>query len=283
MLEYLDDQFNWDDPGAASVHDELPLWSAPFGMMLLEHIPVRPRMTVLDIGFGTGFPLLELAQRLGASSVVYGIDPWKAAFERVKEKMKRLDITNVKLVEGDASAMSFPDNTFHLIVSNTGINNFENVEKVFSECYRTAKPGGRIALTTNPRGHMTEFYNVLKDTMSQLNLEPLFDKLETHIAHRLSIDTVSRLLESAGFKIARTHRQSFVLRFADGSAFLNHSFIRHGFLDAWKALFPAEKLKQVFTRLETNLNRLAETEKEFKVTIPTAYIEGVKPTEQGAI
>ena len=277
MPTYLDDQFNWDDPGAASVHDELPLWSAPFGLMLLEHIPIKSRMTVLDIGFGTGFPLLELAQRLGTSSTVYGIDPWKAAFQRVTEKMTRLNITNVKLVEGDASAMNFPDDNFHLIVSNTGINNFENVEAVFSECFRTMKPGGSIALTTNPKGHMKEFYHVLKDTMTQLNLENLFDKLEAHIAHRLSVETVCGLLERAEFKIAHTHQQAFVMRFADGSAFLNHSFIRHGFLGAWKALFPEDKMEQVFTRLETNLNRLAKKEKVFKVTIPAAYIEAVKP------
>jgi hypothetical protein len=124
---------------------------------------------------------------------------------------------------------------------------------------------------------MTEFYQVLKETMSQLKLEHMFDRLETHIAHRLTVETVSGLLETSGFKITRTHQQPFVMRFIDGSAFLNHSFIRHGFLGAWKALFPADALEQVFTQLESNLNQLAETEKEFTVTIPTAYIEAKKP------
>jgi arsenite methyltransferase len=62
-------------------YDELPLWSAPFGIKLLEEVPLRKNIRALDIGFGTGFPLLELAQQLGASSVVYGIDPWEEAVE----------------------------------------------------------------------------------------------------------------------------------------------------------------------------------------------------------
>ncbi len=101
MLEYLDYSTDWDDPGVVSLHDELPLWSAPFGLMLLDQVKLRPGMTVLDIGFGTGFPLIELAQRLGNSSTVYGIDPWTAAIERTRSKIKFFKIKNVKLVAGE--------------------------------------------------------------------------------------------------------------------------------------------------------------------------------------
>lgn len=56
-----------------SVYDELPLWSAMCGLLLLRHIPLRQDMKVLDVGCGTGFPLLELAQRLGSTSTVFGL------------------------------------------------------------------------------------------------------------------------------------------------------------------------------------------------------------------
>jgi arsenite methyltransferase len=35
------------------LYDELPLWSAPFGLLLLERVPMRPGLTVLDVGAGT--------------------------------------------------------------------------------------------------------------------------------------------------------------------------------------------------------------------------------------
>ncbi|NIO86191.1 MAG: methyltransferase domain-containing protein [Candidatus Aminicenantes bacterium] len=142
--DYINYSSDWSDPETVSLHDELPLWSAPFGMMLLDRVKLNSNMTVLDIGFGTGFPLIDLAGRLGNSSTVYGIDPWSAAIEVVRRKIKIFGIKNIKLVEGDASAMDFKDNMFDLIVSNLGINNFENVEAVFRECFRVAKPGGGL-------------------------------------------------------------------------------------------------------------------------------------------
>ena len=277
MTEYLDNRFDLDDPEITDLFDELPLWSAPFGMMLLDKVKPEPRMTVLDIGFGNGFPLLELAQRLGESSTVYGIDPWAAAHHRVKKKIAAFNIKNVKLVEGDAAHMDFEDNTFDLIVSNTGVNNFADVPKVFRESFRVAKPGARIVLTTNPKGHMEEFYKILGETIRQLDMTHLLDKLETHIAHRLTGETICNLLTEAGFGLSALDHRSFSMRFATGSAFLNHALIKIGFLDAWKALFPKEELKRVFTILEKSLNTAAREQGEFIVTIPICYIEGIRP------
>jgi ubiquinone/menaquinone biosynthesis C-methylase UbiE len=274
--EYLNYSSDWNDPETVSLHDELPLWSAPFGMMLLDRVKLNSDMTVLDIGFGTGFPLIDLAGRLGNSSTVYGIDLWSAAIEVVRRKIKVFGINNVKLVEGDASAMDFKDNMFDLIVSNLGINNFENVEGVFRECFRVAKPGGRVALTTNPVGHMQEFYDVLAETMLQLNLGHLMDGLESQRQHRISSEKICHLLETVGFVISVVEHDSFSMRFANGSAFLNHYLIKYAFMDGWKGIFPPGQVRDVFIRLEANLNALAEGENGLKVTIPIAYIEGEK-------
>jgi len=276
MTEYLNYSSDWNDPETVSLHDDLPLWSAPFGMMLLDQVKLNSNMTVLDIGFGTGFPLIDLAGRLGNSSTVYGIDLWSAAIEVVRKKIKIFGIKNVKLVEGDASAMDFEDNMFDLIVSNLGINNFENVEAVFRECFRAAKPGGRIALTTNPVGHMQEFYDVLAETMTQLKLGHLTDRFESQRQHRISSEKICHHLETVGFVISAVKHDSFSMWFANGSAFLNHYLIKYAFMYGWKGIFPGELLKDVFGKLEENLNAAAEKQGEFNVTIPMAYIEGEK-------
>ena len=277
MLEYLESSVDWTDPVQVSAVDDLPLWSAPFGLMLLEHIKMGLNMTVLDVGFGSGFPLLEISQRLGASSMVYGIDPWKEAIERAKLKIKAFNIKNVQLVEGDASSMDFADNTFDLIVSNTGVNNFEKPGKVFEECFRVAKPNGQIALTTNPKGHMEEFYRLFKETLLEMDMAHLMKALEAQIDHRLSAETINNLLMEAGFVPSANLYHSFVMRFVDGSAFLNHFLIRYGFLEGWRNIIPSEELTRVFTQLEKNLNARAEELEELRMTIPVAYIEAEKP------
>ena len=173
--------------------------------------------------------------------------------------------------------MNFKDNMFDLIVSNLGINNFDNAAAVFRECFRVAKPKTPIALTTNPEDHMKEFYQVLTETIIQLKLEHVPDKFEAHQKHRLSVKKVCHLLETAGFAISQTQQKSFSMRFLNGTAFLNHYFIKYAFMDGWKSIFPTDLLKPVFTQLEKNLNALAKKKNEFKVTIPIAYIEGEKP------
>jgi arsenite methyltransferase len=275
-LDYLDTSIDWNDPDIVSSMDELPLWSAPFGLILLENFKIKPEMTVLDVSFGTGFPLLELAQRLGKSATIYGIDPWKAAHERTRLKMNLLNIKNVILVGGDASTMPFEDEKFDLITSNLGINNFQDPRKIFRECFRVAKPEAQIALTTNPKGHMEEFYSVFEETLKELSLNKLEEKFLLHLNHRLTPKIIQSYLKEAGFKVTKTRRNSFTLRFLDGDAFFSHSLIRYGFLEDWKKLIPAEFWHKVFTKLEAKLNSIAHNQGELFLTIPVVYIEGEK-------
>lgn len=105
------------------VGDELPIWSAPFGLKLLDYIDYKLNISAIDIGFGTGFPLTEIAMRLGNSSIVYGIDPWKEAVVRAKRKMEIFGINNVIIIDGVAGAMSLPINLKHRSLCSLNTSN----------------------------------------------------------------------------------------------------------------------------------------------------------------
>src|SRR4029453_6411254 len=124
--DFLSFHADLSSPELFSSYDEQPLWSAKFGLLLLAEVPFDDVATLLDVGCGTGFPLIELAERLGPDCRSHGIDPWLGALARAREKITTWGISNVTLHEGSAVAMPFPNNTFDLIVSNLGLNNFED-------------------------------------------------------------------------------------------------------------------------------------------------------------
>ena len=277
MTNFIKSNFNLDDRDTVSIIDELPLWSAPFGLKLLDTIKLRPNITALDIGFGLGFPLLEVAQRLGNSSKVYGIDPWKAAIVRTQTKINILGLTNVELIEGVAENIPLPDNSIDLIVSNNGINNVQDLEKVMNECKRVAKQSAQFVATVNLDETMIEFYNELEKVLVEEGLNENVIKLKKHIYEkRKPAEEMLNAFEKNEFKIINVDRDSFKYRYLNATAMFNHSFIRLAFMDSWIDLVPANKVNKIFTQVENRLNIKAQNDGEMTLTVPFVLIDAKK-------
>ena len=167
MTSYLNQQFDFSDSSLVSSLDELPIWSSYFGSLILERMKFTHNANILDVGCGTGYPLLEIAQRFGSTSTAYGVDPWGKALERAEFKMKIMNLANVKLIEHKAEELPFEDNFFNLVVSNNGVNNVEDPSGVFKECFRVCKPGAQFLFTVNLPGSMLEFYDVFEAVLKE--------------------------------------------------------------------------------------------------------------------
>lgn len=264
-LAFLEFTPDFSSPATVTAYDELPLWSSMFGLLLLEEVPLADVGAALDVGCGTGFPLIELAERLGPATEVHGVDVWTPALQRAREKIAARTTPNVTIHEASATSMPFPDARFDLIVSNLGVNNFDDRDAAIRECRRVIRPGGTIALTTNLQGHMSEYYEVFAET---LETDEERKRLQEHIEHRATVAGVRQLLEQHRFAVRRVVEREEVMRFANGAALFNHHFIKLGFLDAWKKVVPGRE-HAVFTRLLERLHG------EVRLTIPMAYVDAV--------
>jgi arsenite methyltransferase len=246
-MNYLQ-EIDYRTPGIGDLYDELPLWSAPFGLLLLDHVPLRRGITILDVGAGTGFLTIELAQRCGDDSQVIAVDPWEAAVTRLRRKVSHLGLTNVRTLVQDVATIDLPDASMDLIVSNLGINNFDDPEAALRACRRVAKPGADLLLTTNLVGHMAEFYETYRAVLMRV------------------------LLERTGFTFVEAITGSFRERFIDGSALLGHYFMRLGFVPGWKEIAPEGAMERTFAALEQRLNALATEQGGLALTVPLACI-----------
>jgi arsenite methyltransferase len=276
MPDFLHRTYDLHQPELASAFDQVSFWSARFGAFLFQHLTLRPNLTILDLACGTGFPLFELAQVYGPSCQVTGIDQWKEAVERARAKQQVYQLPNVRILEADAAQLPFGEHEFDLIVSHLGVNNFADSEAVLSECFRVAKPGASLVLTTNPTGCMRELYALFREVLLELHKLRELERLQQNEEHRGTKESLSGMLQAAGFHTVKIQEAAFQLRYADGSALFYHILTQVGFLEGWRQVVDAEDEEQVFALLETRLNQVAQARGELRLTVPMLYLEGEK-------
>ncbi|MBP6871229.1 MAG: class I SAM-dependent methyltransferase [Bacteroidales bacterium] len=257
------------DPALIHYLDELPLWSAPFALQILDKVIPAKNLRVLDIGFGTGVPLIELASRLGNSCKIYGIDPWKEACDRAGEKIRLFGINNITLFNAPAETLPLGDNSVDLIISNNGLNNVDDMEQVLKESFRVLVPSGKLIFTMNTEETMTEFYSIMQEVLSEYNLAASVTAMKNHIRQkRKPLPEVAGLLEKSGFIITSVDHDWFHYTFTDGTALFSHFFIRLAFLGPWLETVPKNYHQTIFSDIENRINTISSEKGHFRLTIP---------------
>lgn len=110
----------------------------------IEELREDEPKTILDIATGTGdFAFLSLS-KLQPERII-GIDISEGMLKVANEKAKERNVTDkITFEKQDATAMSFPDDTFNAVTVAFGIRNFEDIDAGFTEILRVLKPGGKF-------------------------------------------------------------------------------------------------------------------------------------------
>lgn len=111
----------------------------------LGSLDLRSGQTVLDVGAGTGFIAIEMAQRVGRAGRVVALDPSAplGAFAREAATKSAVgDILDWRL--GSAETLPFPDGMFDRAFCRWVLLHVEAAETVVNEMRRVVRSGGRI-------------------------------------------------------------------------------------------------------------------------------------------
>jgi len=117
----------------------------------VERLSVEEGETVLEIGFGTGHCLKRMAESVGETGKVYGVDISSGMLEVTRKRLDKAELMDrVKLYCGDAASLPYSDNTFDAAFMSFTLDLFDIAEipMLLEEVKRALKPRGRIAVAS---------------------------------------------------------------------------------------------------------------------------------------
>ena len=101
---------------------------------------LKPGMQVVDVGMGTGLVARQAARITGDPRKVTGVDPSAGMLKNAQVPV------GVKVVEGRAESIPFPDNSFDFLSMGYALRHISDLSVAFAEFHRVLKPGGRLCI-----------------------------------------------------------------------------------------------------------------------------------------
>ena len=165
----------------------------------LELLALQPGENILEIGFGTGHALLEMAHAVGTRGRVEGIDLSPGMLAVASRRVLHSGLAgNISLQVGDATCLPFPEPRFQAAFMSFTLELFSTTEipLVLAECRRVLVPDGRLGVVSLARKdtRMVSYYEWFHARYPRL--------IDCRPIH------VHQVLEEAGYIILQTLEKS---------------------------------------------------------------------------
>ncbi len=113
---------------------------------LIASLELQPGSRLLDLGAGSGWPALYMAEKSGCSVTL--VDLPANGLRIAEERATKDGISHrVTTVIADAAHLSFPDSSFDAISHSDLLCCLKHKRSVLASCRRTIRPNGRMAFT----------------------------------------------------------------------------------------------------------------------------------------
>jgi ubiquinone/menaquinone biosynthesis C-methylase UbiE len=190
-----------------SYHSEVPL----------RTLQIAKGAKVLDVGCGWGDTAIQLAEMVGPTGSVLGLDCCDAFLEKGRKDAQTAGLSNVRFVVADVQTYRF-EPEYHLCFSRFGMMFFSNPVAAMRNIRSALKPGGRLMFIVWRSIGDNPWMDVPKKVVLNF-LPPPGENAQTCGPGPFSMaspDVVSAQLKAAGFEDARFER-------TDGEAMIGAS------------------------------------------------------------
>lgn len=119
----------------------VPALFGEWAPLLVDFAEITPGATVLDVACGTGVVTRTIADRLGGTGSVIGLD-LNEAMLTVARRVR----PDIEWKQGDAAALPFPDESFDVVTCQMALMFFPDRAQALREMGRVAREGGTVAI-----------------------------------------------------------------------------------------------------------------------------------------
>lgn len=113
----------------------------------INHAKPQLGEVCVDLGSGRGNDVIRLAEEVGESGYVYGVDISEGMVAKAKLNLAKFEVRNAEILQAELESLPLGDNSINLVISNCTINHATNKQAVWNEVYRILKPGGRFVVS----------------------------------------------------------------------------------------------------------------------------------------
>ena len=106
----------------------------------------RPGERVLEVGPGTGYYTLDMAEWLGPSGQVEIVDLQQEMLDHTIRRADERGLANVTATHGDAQRLPYPDASFDAAYLVAVLGEIPDQDAALTELTRVLRPGGRLVV-----------------------------------------------------------------------------------------------------------------------------------------
>lgn len=157
----------------------------------LRALGPRPDERVLDVGSGPGFLTYAIAEAVGASGTVDGIDISDPLLAVARTQCARQSWVNFH--HASATQLPFDDHTFDAAISTQVLEYVSEVDAALAEIHRVVRPAGRVVIVD------TDWDSIVWHSPNRERMKRVLEAWEEHAAYPRLPRTMASRLHSAGF------------------------------------------------------------------------------------